>query len=46
MKEIFLGGYRMEHLINKRVKSIEISGIRKFSNMVAELILLIDQLAL
>lgn len=25
----------MEHLINKRVKSIEISGIRKFSNMVA-----------
>lgn len=35
MKEIFLGGYRMEHLINKRVKSIEISGIRKFSNMVA-----------
>src|SRR3954452_25447646 len=25
----------MEHLINERVKSIEISGIRKFSNMVA-----------
>ena len=26
----------MEHLINKRVKSIEISGIRKFFNLVAE----------
>lgn len=25
----------MDHLINKRVKNIEISGIRKFSNMVA-----------
>ena len=25
----------MEHLINERVKSMEISGIRKFSNMVA-----------
>lgn len=25
----------MEHLINKKVKNIEISGIRKFSNMVA-----------
>ncbi|WP_445488550.1 aminotransferase A [Niallia sp. 03133] len=25
----------MEHLVNKRVKNIEISGIRKFSNMVA-----------
>lgn len=26
----------MEHLVNKRVKKIEISGIRKFSNMVAD----------
>lgn len=25
----------MEHLINKKVKNIEISGIRKFANMVA-----------
>ena len=28
-------GKRLEHLINQRVKNIEISGIRKFSNMVA-----------
>ncbi|WML31973.1 aminotransferase A [Neobacillus sp. OS1-32] len=27
----------MEHLINQRVKAIEISGIRKFSNMVANI---------
>ncbi|WP_428908818.1 aminotransferase A [Niallia sp. Krafla_26] len=26
----------MEHLVNKRVREIEISGIRKFSNMVSE----------
>src|SRR3954447_13905730 len=31
---IFWGGECMEHLINRKVKEIEISGIRKFFNMV------------
>lgn len=29
-------GERMEHLINERVKNIEISGIRKFYNLVSQ----------
>ena len=32
---IFFGGEYVEHLINRKVKEIEISGIRKFFNMVA-----------